>query len=90
MLSDQWHKLNDETQRILGEAKSFGNPRDESPWSARMLRVLTSIGLAAAGLTSAAWNEQCILPAFAETVSTAANLSPQNALEAIEASASCQ
>ena len=24
--------VNDETQRILGEAKSFGHPRDESPW----------------------------------------------------------
>ena len=24
--------VNDETQEILGEAKSFGHPRDESPW----------------------------------------------------------
>ena len=40
--------------------------------------------------TSAAWNEQGILPALAKTVSTAADLSPQNAPEAIKASASCQ
>ena len=56
----------------------------------RILSSLTSITLAAADLTSAAWNEQCILPAFAKTVSTATNLSLQNALEAIKASASCQ
>lgn len=55
-----------------------------------MISSLTLMTLAAAGLTSAAWNEQCILPEFAKTVTTAANLSPQDALEAIKASASCQ
>ena len=50
---------------------------------------LALLTLAAAGLTSAAWNEQCVLPSLAKTLSTAANLSPENALEAIKASASC-
>ena len=55
-----------------------------------MLSSLALITLAAAGLTSAVWTEQCTLPEFAKTVSMAANLSPENALKAIKASASCQ
>ena len=63
---------------------------DQGHRLAKMLSSLTLITLAAVGLTSAAWNEQCILPALAKTVSTAASPRSQNALQAIKASADCK